>query len=92
MKTIDDKKVLKLAAEGNWQEVNRQLRFHLNDTNYFLDINDSFYNENESANQWDYDNQINNAMNLETDGALNTQGDRYDYLEFKIDEANRYVK
>ncbi len=92
MKTIDDKKLLQLGKNGDWFNVDKMIRQHLTTTNYNVPVHSERFNHHENINQCAYDNELNNAMGLGIDSALNTQGDKYDYLEFKIDEANRFVK
>ncbi len=88
---INVKKLLQLGRNGDWLGVDRMINLHLSGTNYNLKTEDSFYNPSENVKQFDYDNQLNNALGLGTDSALNTQQDKYDYLEFKLEEANQFI-
>ncbi len=100
MKTIDTNKLLQLGKNGDWFGVDKMIRQHLTTTNYNIAAGSYHYNPNESEYQLSYDIQLNNAMSLNHgnamslnhDDALNTQEDKYDYLEYRIKEANKYEK
>ncbi len=93
MKTINTISLLRVADSGSWLGVDNMINEHLNLTNWNVEVDSILYNKFESDNQWEYDNQLFNAMGLSgQDTPLKTQKEKYDYLKFKIEQANCFVK
>ncbi len=93
LKTMDLITLRKTGEAGDWLKVDKLIANHLSTTNYNIAVNSTEFDNYESLAQFEYDNQLNNAMGLNSqeDGVLDTHQQKLDYLNFKIEELKKIM-